>query len=238
MPLNHLRSRVLLASVCLLGAATVAAESVRYKEPVRYKLDPVHTRIMLTVDHAGFSKAIGTVSGSTGILVFDPDDWQGSELKAHIPMTRIDFGDTRWNKAVLAGNLLDADNHPTAEFVSTRIEPIAPDRASVHGTLTLHGVAREIVLDAKFNAAKRHTLPPFRRTIGFSATTSISRRAFGIDAWPSVIGDTVELRIEVEATRDRTDQEDDATDPPDGTSSPAGGENTGPPSKPTTEPSL
>lgn len=232
MPLNHLRSRVLLASVCLIVTGAEAAESIRYA------LDPVHTRIALAVDHAGFSKAIGTVSGSTGVLIFDPDDWQGAELKAHIPMAQIDFGDSRWNKAVLAGNLLDVDNHPKAEFFSTRVEPIAPDRASIHGTLTLHGVSREIVLDARLNAVKRHPLPPFRRTIGFSATTSISRSAFGIDAWPSVIGDTIELRIEVEAIRDRTDREDDATDSPDNASSPAGGKNAGPPTKPTTEPSL
>jgi polyisoprenoid-binding protein YceI len=232
MSFYHLRSRVLLASVCLLGTDVGAAESNRYT------LDPVHTRIALTVDHAGFSKAIGTVSGSSGTLIFDPDHWQDAELKAQIPVTRIDFGDVRWNKAVLAGNLLDADNHPSAEFVSTRVEPLAPDRASIHGTLTLHGVSREIVLDTKLNAAKRHPLPPFRRTIGFSATTSISRKAFGIDAWPSVIGDTIELRIEVEAIRDRTDHEDDATDSPDGASSPAGDDDTVPPSKPTTEPSL
>lgn len=229
MPLNHLRSRVLLASACLIGTGVEAAE------PVSYALDPVHTRIALAVDHAGFSKAIGTVSGSTGVLIFDPDDWRGAELKAHIPMARIDFGDIRWNKAVLAGNLLDADNHPTAEFVSTRIEPIAPDRASIHGTLTMRGVSNEIVLDARLNAVKRHPLPPFRRTVGFSATTTISRRAFGIDAWPSVIGDTIELRIEVEAIRSRTDREDDATDSPDAASSPAGVEDAGTPSEPTTE---
>ena len=33
--------------------------------------DPVHTRVMFTIDHAGFSKAIGTVSGSEGSLYFD-----------------------------------------------------------------------------------------------------------------------------------------------------------------------
>jgi hypothetical protein len=44
-------------------------------------------------------------------------------------------------------------------------------------------------------------LPPFRRTAGFSATATISRSEFGIDAWPSVIGDQVELRIEAEAMR-------------------------------------
>ncbi|TXG79242.1 MAG: polyisoprenoid-binding protein, partial [Rhodocyclaceae bacterium] len=31
-------------------------------EPVRYAIDPVHTRVVFEIDHAGFSKAIGTVS--------------------------------------------------------------------------------------------------------------------------------------------------------------------------------
>jgi polyisoprenoid-binding protein YceI len=204
-------------------------------EPEQYRLDPVHTRVMFAIDHAGFSKAIGTVSGSTGTLVFDPQDWRSAQLRASVPMARIDLGDAAWNKATLAGNLLDAEDHPTAEFVSTRVEPLAPDRATVHGTLTLRGVSREVALVVTLNAAKRHPLPPFRRTVGFSATATLSRKAFGIDAWPTVIGDTVELRIEAEAIRGRTDDDTDATDPPVAASSSADAAPDTPPDT-TTEP--
>jgi polyisoprenoid-binding protein YceI len=206
-----------------LWAATASAG-----EAERYRLDPVHTRVMFAIDHAGFSRAIGTVSGSTGTLEFDPEDWRSARLEASVPMTRIDLGDAAWNRATLAGNLLDAEDHPVATFVSTRIEPLAPDRATVHGTLTLRGVSREIALDVKLNAHKRHPLPPFRRTVGFSATGTLSRKDFGIDAWASVIGDSVELRIEAEAVRDRGDAPEvepkpepaDATEPAPPASSP------------------
>lgn len=208
------------ATLVLLAGLPLAAAFAG--EPEHYRLDPVHTRVMFAIDHAGFSKALGTVSGSTGTLTFDPADWRSAQLKASVPMDRIDLGDAAWNKATLAGNLLDVEDHPTAEFVSTRVEPLAPDRATVHGTLTLRGVAREVALDVTLNAAKRHPLPPFRRTVGFSATATLSRKAFGIDAWPTVIGDRVELRIEAEAVRSRPDGDDkDATDPPDPASSPA-----------------
>ena len=40
---------------------------------------------------------------------------------------------------------------------------------------------------------------PFRRTAGFSATATLSRSDYGIDAWASMIGDNVEVRIEAEA---------------------------------------
>ncbi len=207
-----------LAAVVTLS---LSCGSVLAAETPHYRLDPVHTRVMFVIDHAGFSKAIGTVSGTTGSLSFDPDHWADAGLRASVPIARIDMGDAAWNKAVLAGNLLDADDHPTAEFVSTRVEPLAADHATVRGMLTLHGVSREVSLDVKFNAAKRHPLPPFRRTAGFSATTTISRKDFGIDAWPSVIGDAVELRIEAEATRSRAGDKPDATDAPIDDSSPA-----------------
>lgn len=186
-----------------MAVALLAMASVRAADVATYALDPVHTRIQFAVDHAGFSRALGAISGSTGTLRFDPDDWTTAALQVEVPLARLDLGDDRWNRATLARSLLDAETHPLATFVSTRVEPLAADRARVHGTLSLRGVSREVVLEVRLNQLKRHPLPPFRRTVGFSATTTLSRADFGMTAWKSVIGDRVELRIEVEATRSR-----------------------------------
>jgi polyisoprenoid-binding protein YceI len=203
-----------LSWLALLAVLAVPATAARGAGLATYALDPVHTRVLFAVEHAGFSQALGTVSGSTGTLRFDPDDWTTATLQAEVPLQRLDLGDARWNRATLARNLLDADAHPLARFTSTRVEPLAADRARVHGLLELRGVSREVVLDVRMNALKRHPLPPFRRTAGFSATTTLSRADFGITSWKSVIGDTVELRIEAEATRTRDDGEDHTTDTP------------------------
>jgi len=204
----------------ILVFAWALALPARAGEPEHYALDPVHTRVMFAIEHAGFSKALGTVSGSTGTLSFDRDDWRSAELQVSVPLTRLDLGEAKWNAAALANNLLDADDHPSATFVSTRIEPIGPDRACVYGTLTLRGVSREVKLDVTLNALKRHPLPPFRRTAGFSATGTLSRKDFGIEAWPNVIGDAVELRIEAEAVRRRPDQSPEPAEPPAGEPAP------------------
>ncbi|ALN56499.1 YceI family protein [Lysobacter enzymogenes] len=174
-------------------------------DPGTYGFDPVHTRVMFALSHAGFSQAIGTVSGAAGTLRFDPADWRGARLDVQVPLTRLDLGDGKWNKAALARNLLDGKRWPSARFVSERIEPAAgdPQRFQVCGTLSLHGVDGPLCLQVRFNQLKRHPLPPFHRTAGFSATATLSRAAFGIDAWKSVIGDEVELRIEAEAVRDK-----------------------------------
>lgn len=193
-----------LAGLLLLVTSTLPAQAAS----ASYELDPVHTRVLVAVEHAGFSRALGTVSGSTGRLEFDPENWTTARLEVSVPLQRIDFGDGKWNQAVLAGNLLDTDTHPVAHFVSSRVEPIDTHHSTVYGTLTLHGVSREVQLDVRLNALKRHPLPPFRRTAGFSATAVLSRAEFGIDAWKSVIGDRIELRLEVEATRSRAGEPD------------------------------
>lgn len=169
--------------------------------PQAWKLDPVHTRVMFAVSHAGFSKALGTVSGSEGGMLFDPGDWTGARLVVEVPLDRLDLGDADWNDAARAANLLDTGRWPTTRFVSDNVEPRDANHARVCGELTLHGVTRPLCLDVTVNAVERHPMPPFRQTAGFSATATLSRAAFGIDAWPSMIGDEVELRIEAEATR-------------------------------------
>jgi polyisoprenoid-binding protein YceI len=231
------RARMFLVALAL-PALLLAAAAPAFAQAQRYELDPVHTRVMFALSHAGYSQAIGTVSGSTGTFAFDPQDWRSARVEVSVPMARLDLGDAKWNKAALAANLLNARDHPDATFSSSRIEPIDDRHASVFGTLTLHGVAREVKLDVTFNQLKRYPLPPFRRTVGFSATTAISRKDFGIDAWPTVIGDRVELRIEAEGRRARRSDEpdeaaaDDAQQPPAGDereAMPPEGQNASPP---------
>ncbi len=197
MPLPRLHPLALAWLLLALAAAPARAQ------PPVWALDPVHTRVVVAVDHAGFSSALGTLSGASGTLHFEPGDWTGARVEVEIPVQRLDFGDADWNRATLARGLLHAQAHPVAHFSSTRVEPIDERHARVFGTLQLRGVEREVVLEVRMNAARRHPLPPFRRTVGFSASAAFSRSDFGVDAWSSMIGDRVELRIEAEAIRSR-----------------------------------
>lgn len=189
----------LAATLLLFPLLAIAGE--RTAPAPAWKLDPVHTRVMFAVSHAGFSQAIGTVSGSDGGLLFDPADWSSARLVVDVPLTRLDLGTADWNKAALAGNLLDGADFPAARFVSTTVTPRDPRHAQVCGELTLHGITRPLCMDVTVNAVERHPMPPFRQTAGFSATAALRRSDYGVDGWASMIGDEVELRIEAEATR-------------------------------------
>ena len=190
--------------------------------PVRYEFDPVHTRVMMAIDHAGFSKAIGTISGSQGSLLFDPQDWSSARMEVTVPIDKLDFGDSSWSAAVFAPRFLHVKRYPHARFVADEVTRTDGDRGRACGKLTLHGTTRPLCMDLVLNKIARYPLPPFRRTIGFSATAQLKRSEFGMTSWRSLVGDEVELRIEAElfqrgseTTRSQADAGDDDATPPD-----------------------
>ena len=102
---------------------------------------------------------------------------------------------------------LDAVSMETqARFVATDgMQRGTGNRGRACGQLTLHGVTRPLCLDVVFNKAGRYPLPPFRRTIGFSATATLKRSDYGMTSWQSLVGDDIDLRIEAELFRSDAD---------------------------------
>jgi polyisoprenoid-binding protein YceI len=188
--------RVLLLAWLLAPAIAAHAESRRYE------LDPVHTRIVFFVKHAQFSRAIGTFSGITGSLMFDPDDPAAASVEATIPIANLDLGDAKWRDKVLDPTFFNVKKFPDARFESSAVDATDPKVWKVRGELQLHGVTRPVELDVTFNRLQRHPLT-LRNTAGFSARTTLGRAAFGMQKWKKLVGDEVEVLIEVEGTRKR-----------------------------------
>lgn len=175
-----------------------------YAEVESFVIDPVHTRVAFMVSHAGFSNPIGTFSGSTGQLQFDERDWSKSSVSVSIPVASLNLGDINWQQKILDGTFFDSKKFPAATFVAQRVEKLSDNTGIAHGTLTIRGISQTVNLNFTFNALKRHPLS-FKRTIGFSATATLSRKAFGMNAWANLIGDEVTIIIELEATRGKTE---------------------------------
>ncbi|KFL37003.1 YceI family protein [Arenimonas donghaensis] len=196
---------------CLLLLSSAAPAVAKIEA---WRLDPVHTRVLFRVDHAGFSQALGVFPDVSGELHFDPDDWSGARLDVTVPLASLQIGDDSWRDKLLSGTWLDADAAATARFRSTRVQSAGDGQATVIGELTLKGHTREISLDVRLNKLARNPLT-FRRTAGFSATASLDRRDFGMAEWPNVVGQRVQLEIQAEAVRytPSPDQERDDADP-------------------------
>ena len=101
-------------------------------------------------------------------------------------------------------HFLDIAHHPDITFRSTAVRHVGGDRWTVTGDLTIRGITRAITLDTRFNGA----LPVARYArakLGFTATTRINRRDFGmsynvpIPTGGFIVGNEVDITLDVEA---------------------------------------
>ena len=201
----NLPRKALLCLVLLAGCSTAAAATPAWK------LDPEHTRVLFRVDHAGFSTALGLLSGIEGELRFDPDDWASAKVEVVVPLARLQIGDEGWRDTLLSQAWFDAGRHPEARFRSIRVETTGEGRANVHGILSLRGVEKPLVLAVRLNQVAVNPVR-FRRTVGFSASATLDRRDFGLERWQNLVGTEVALEIQAEAIRYRPDRDEEKDD--------------------------
>jgi polyisoprenoid-binding protein YceI len=123
-------------------------------------------------------------------------------VTANIELASIDTNNPQRDDDLRSANFFETDTYPTMTFRSTSIRH-SEDGFDVDGELTLHGVTRPVTLALDVNGFTRD---PYGGTrAGFSATTELDRGDFGIntnipmDGGGVVIGDTIQLFIEVEA---------------------------------------
>lgn len=183
----------LAATVLPLVPAHAAAERWRY--------DTVHSQVLFSVSHNGYSYPVGRLHIARGWLRFDPDDWSDAATALDIDLASVDMGDDAWNAAVCRPLLLDCAHGRYAHFVSTGVERKDAHHGVLHGRLTLRGITRPLDLPFTFHRAAM-TIYGLHTIAGFSATTTLDRTSFGMTAYPGSIGKQVEIRLELEATRD------------------------------------
>lgn len=165
-----------------------------------YRYDTVHSQILFSIDHNGYSRPFGRLHIARGWLRFDPADWSTAATELDIDLAGVDMGDADWNAAVRKPALLDADKQRYAHFVSRSVEHRDDSHGVLHGDLTLRGITRPVELAFTLN---RHatTIYGLHEVIGFSATTTLDRTAFGMTAFANSIGHNASLWLELEAIR-------------------------------------
>lgn len=187
-----------LAAFVLLALITFGAQAA----PHLYRFDRVHSQILFSVGHDGFSSALGQLHVAAGWLRFDEDDWSASAAELDIDLAGVDMGDADWSRTVRGRSLLDADSRRYAHFVSTAVRKTGEDEGVLEGQLTLRGTTRPVHIAFRLNRIAP-TIFAFGKTLaGFTGSTQLDRTAFGITRNPGSIGHIVTVRLEIEAQRD------------------------------------
>ena len=183
--------RTTLAAAVLLAAPAVA-------EPDTYTLDPSHSQAVFNYEHLGFSTTYGMFSGFEGTIDFDEDDPAASSVEVSIPASEMFTGWEARDEHFSSPDFLDVAANDTVSFTSTGIEVTGEDTAMITGDLTLGGVTKSVVLDAKLNQMGDHPQEQ-KPWIGFNATTTLLRSDFDAGMFAPFVSDEVEVVLSIEA---------------------------------------
>ncbi|MET0594289.1 MAG: YceI family protein, partial [Polyangiaceae bacterium] len=128
-----------------------------------------------------------------------------SQIEVKIETASVDTRDPQRDGHLRSVDFFDAERFPYIEFRSTRIAEAGAKRYKVRGDLSIHGVKREIVLEATFGGQGRD--PWGGQRVGFEATAKIERKEFGLqwntalEAGGMLVGETVDVALQIEAKK-------------------------------------
>jgi polyisoprenoid-binding protein YceI len=189
--------RILLAVALSLAAASALAA------PLTYQLDANHTNVTATWSHFGFSNPSAHFGQAEGTLVYDADDVAKSSVEVTLPLSGMTGFAAKFDEHLNSGDFFDSAKYPNAKFKSTRVEAAGEGKLKVTGDLTIKDKTNPVVLDVTLNKAGAGTDGQPR--VGFDATATVSRTAFGLGMAAPAVSDEVKLRITTEAAVPKTD---------------------------------
>jgi len=158
-----------------------------------------HASITFRIKHLGFSWLTGRFNKFSGNFTFDEKNPDASKVKVEIDTASVDTNHAERDKHLRAADLLATDEFPTATFESTSVKAEGSDKAKITGNLTLHGVTKEITIDAERIGGGKDPWGGYRD--GFVGTTELTLADFGIKRDLGPAAKTVELELNIEGIR-------------------------------------
>lgn len=129
-------------------------------------------------------------------MVFDPSKPETSSARIEIDLASIDAGTPEADEESAGRLWFNLSAYPKAQFVSSRIRALGDNRFEIHGTLTIKGRSRVMVVPVTFS--------PGKNAAAFEGTFFLKRLDFGIGEgmWADVatIANEVQVKFRIAAT--------------------------------------
>jgi len=185
--------------LAILSGILALAAPLALAQTSAWATDPAHSEVDFSIRHGGVSNVHGRFGGVKGTLVYNEADVTKSTVTVTIDVSTVDTGEPKRDAHLKTDTFFDVAKFPTATFTSSSVVKNG-SRLTVNGNLTLHGVTLPVVLDAEGPSTPVEGAMDHKTHSGFSATTTLSRTAYGIGtSFPAVlVGAEVKLTIEIE----------------------------------------
>lgn len=184
------------AALSLLAALPLKAET--------FAIDAGHSEVGFQVRHL-VSQTRGRFNEFAGTVNLDPKNLASSSVDFTIKAASIDTNVDDRDKHLRGADFFDVEKYPEITFKSKSIKKASEDTYNVMGTLTMHGVSKDITLPVTYLGQAKD---PWGNTrAGFEAITTLNRKDFGIvwnkalDTGGAMLGDDVKININLETVK-------------------------------------
>lgn len=192
-------SRITACAVALVlasGLATAATET--------FQLDANHSSVSFRIRHL-VGRVTGNFTEFSGTMSMDPEKLDTVTVSVDIKTASVDTRNADRDKHLRGEDFFSAEKFPDMKFESTKFVLKGSESGTLQGKLTLLGVTKPVELEVEILGFGPDMWGGFRG--GFSATGVINRKDFGmvwnraLDQGGVVLGDEVEIQIDMEAVR-------------------------------------
>ena len=166
-----------------------------------YQLDTQgqHAFIQFKIGHLGFSYIVGQFKKFDGGFTFDDANPGDAKVSVTIKTDSIDTNNAERDKHLRSADFLEVAKFPEAKFVSKSVKPMADGSAQVVGDFTLHGVTKELIIDAHHIGGGNDPWGNVRQ--GFEGSTKFALKDFGITKDLGPASREVEIYISFEGVQ-------------------------------------
>jgi polyisoprenoid-binding protein YceI len=169
-----------------------------------WTVDKAHSKVGFAVKHMGIATVRGEFTEFEGALDIG-DDLAAARAYGNVQTASVNTNDPQRDEHLRSPDFFDAESFPEISFESTRIEPIDEDTFRIVGNLTLHGVTREIELEATLQGAD---IDPWgNERVGLEITGQLSRGDYGmkfnqaLGSGNMLVSDKVKLALDISAVK-------------------------------------
>ena len=169
----------------------------------KWILDPSHSEVQFKVKHMMISNVSGKFTKFDASLETEGEDFMTAKITFTADIASISTGQDPRDEHLKSAEFFDAAQFPQLKFVATKYENVDNDGSyEVYGDLTIHGVTKNIKLDAEFGGVIKD---PWGNTrAGITASGKINRKEFGL-TWHGVtetgsliVSDEVRIHVGLE----------------------------------------
>ncbi|MFC8599456.1 YceI family protein [Isoptericola sp. NPDC057191] len=197
---------VTAAGHAAVGTVTLSRQGgTELPPPGPWTIDPAHSSVTAVAQHLGISSVRGRFTELAGRIDVAAGDVSRSGVAAVIAAASIDTGNEYRDTHLRSPDFLDVERFEHITYRSSGLTPVTPGRWTVHGELTLHGLAHPVDLDLTYLGTGADAEGVTRAA--FRATTELRRDAFAIRynevaaAGVAIVGTTLKVELEVQAVQ-------------------------------------